>query len=451
MAKIVMKKIPILRRFPAKGHRFICQLWHLKSGGKLRARVVRRTGPVAYKSSDTKEDENLEFGPNSAVDQGQILTVDESGSQMMQIYESTGCGGVDGGTLVDSDYSQKKNSTDGGRTGPIVYQSSDTKKDENLEFGPNPVVDKGQIVIANEGGSQMMQAHEVDEQMQAHESIGRGDVDSGTPVDSDYFEEEKSSEDNSTDDGMEDNSTGVVLPDNEPQRFNESHYIRVTDVYDIEKIWKVIDDWGKAVEGGYKCHLLYPSYTRGDELREIQKFCSEKNLLCQEEYDDYTTKKLSWNRPVGGCKLNVHGGLLGIGGLIRNERGTWIRGFTGIPPQPYSPILAQVRALHVGLQIARRLDKKGIKIKAIEVDEERVRNLALGDPGCGAISGKLEQIHDLLTKFTLPGGAFKSISPSANFCARLLAGITKSGKLEEFKKPPVLVKYAVEIDSLARW
>ena len=154
-----------------------------------------------------------------------------------------------------------------------------------------------------------------------------------------------------------------------------------------------------------------------------------------------TIKQIRWEKPdLGWLKLNTDGsfddlsGVAGGGGLIRDEQGNWLAGYTRKVGRANS-FVAEAWALRDGLMLCNQLNLSSV---IVEFDAKSLVD-ALNNPDFNnsVISPLFEDRKQLASQF--PRFVIKHIYREANSCADWLANVGRLQRLDfvSYTTPPV--------------
>ncbi|KAK9983118.1 hypothetical protein SO802_032643 [Lithocarpus litseifolius] len=162
------------------------------------------------------------------------------------------------------------------------------------------------------------------------------------------------------------------------------------------------------------------------------------------------TKHIRWEKPTSGwMKLNTNGssddlvGVAGGGGLIRDEQGNWVAGYTRRVGKANS-FTAEAWALRDGLVLCCQLNLSSI---VVESDAKALID-ALNNPvhDISVVSPLLDDCKQLAAQFSRI--VFRHIYREANSCADHLAnmGRLQSSEFVGYSSPPVDLLTLIEAD-----
>lgn len=188
-------------------------------------------------------------------------------------------------------------------------------------------------------------------------------------------------------------------------------------------------------------------------VRDIVAQASEF-FLCADQSRSNRCKcirKIRWEKPeVGWMKLNTNGasdsllGLVGGGGLIRDEDGRWVAGFARKIGKANS-FLVELWAFRDGLVLCQQMS---VPTLDIELDAKALVE-AFTNPGYSnsVVSGLFEDCKQLVTWF--PKYRIKHVFREANMCADQLArlGCFQVPDFTLYSSPPVDIIKTFEADS----
>ena len=173
--------------------------------------------------------------------------------------------------------------------------------------------------------------------------------------------------------------------------------------------------------------------------------CSNRGLT------RYIVKEVRWEKPPEGwSKLNTDGsvlgstGLAGCGGIVRNNQGGWVAGFSrriGVS----NSFVAELWGLRDGLIVCCNLNITSI---IVELDAKAIVDIFQNsDYENGVVSPILEDCRQLMGRFQRI--QFKHCFRQANRCADRLARMAADRNLDfiSFESPPVDLVNVLEEDS----
>ena len=187
-----------------------------------------------------------------------------------------------------------------------------------------------------------------------------------------------------------------------------------------------------------------------DIIMQVEEFafCASrpKGLNCR------LPQRIRWDKPQASClKLNTDGasndllGSAGGGGLIRDDRGSWVVGFSRRLGKANS-LVAELWALRDGLLLCLQLNTPEI---VIELDAKVIVE-ALNNPSFTntVISPLIDDCKLLVSQ--MPHARIKHVFQEANLCADRLArlGCSQSLDFTLYSSPPVDLISFVEADCL---
>ena len=176
-------------------------------------------------------------------------------------------------------------------------------------------------------------------------------------------------------------------------------------------------------------------------------------LLCgakQNRNIHMVVKQVRWEKPdMGWFKLNINGATNGSagnatgGGLIRDDYGNWVMGFSRKIGRVDS-FVAEIWALRDGLQLCRQLN---IDAVVIELDAKSLVDVLNNSSYCNiVISPLLDDCKLLIDQF--PQVCVEHTFREANKCADRLA---KFGLAQSLVFPPLELIPLIEADSLGAY
>ena len=200
-------------------------------------------------------------------------------------------------------------------------------------------------------------------------------------------------------------------------------------------------------------HMVFRSLGPNPHLaKEIVQRAFEYNFCAAPAKEPIVkiVRPIQWSKPEASwLKLNTDGsslgnpGLAGGGGLIRNEEGGWVAGFTrkiGIT----TSFLAKLWALRDGLKLCVN---RSILAVEVELDAKSIVDVVANAKYSNIFaSALLDDCRHLIQQ--IPQIRFKHIFQEANRCADALA---RMGGLQEdefivFESPPVDISILLDFD-----
>ncbi|KAL0006038.1 hypothetical protein SO802_013599 [Lithocarpus litseifolius] len=230
---------------------------------------------------------------------------------------------------------------------------------------------------------------------------------------------------------------------------NVQHHSQTRPPWNVLFLIAIWEIWKQRNNFVFKHRSSNPRLAKGIVAQATEFY------LCADRVRSISKKRIRnirWEKPeVGWMKLNTDGasnavlGLAGGGGLIRDEAGRWVVGFSRKLGKVNS-FLAELWALKDGLLLCQQMNMTAL---IVELDAKAVVE-ALTNPSYSntIVSGLFDDCRQILSSFNQV--RIQHIFREANMCADQLArlGSLQASEFVLFSCPPLDIKDAFEADSL---